>query len=142
SRMVSTDLSKAHRLAAAAVSVANRLGDSESRAYAARAMGNALWFQGRNAQAALHHSRATRLFEHAGNRMEAGRTLSTSIQPLILLGEYERALQAAKRARKIFAAIGAEPRLARLEINVGNVFHRQDRFREALACYEKAYSRL
>jgi CHAT domain-containing protein len=142
SRMVRTDLSKAHRLAAVAVTVANRLGDSESRGYAARAMGNALWFQGRNAQAAQHHSRATRLFEHAGNRIEAGRTLSSSIQPLILLGEYERALQAAKRARKIFTAVGAEVRLARLDINVGNVFHRQDRFRQALACYEKAYSRL
>jgi CHAT domain-containing protein len=105
-------------------------------------MGNALWFQGRNAQAAQHHSRATRLFEHAGNRIEAGRTLSSSIQPLILLGEYERALQAAKRARKIFTAVGAEVRLARLDINIGNVFHRQDRFRQALACYEKAYSRL
>jgi CHAT domain-containing protein len=29
-------------------------------------------------------------------------------------------------------------RLARLEINVGNIFYRQDRFREALACYERA----
>jgi CHAT domain-containing protein len=29
-------------------------------------------------------------------------------------------------------------RLARLEINVGNIYHRQDRFEEALACYQRA----
>ena len=142
SRMVRVDLGKAQRLATAAVTVANGLGDAESRAYAARAVANSLWFQGRNAQAAQHHSRATDLFEHAGNKIEAGRTLSSSIQPLILLGKYERALDAAKRARKIFSAAGAEIRLARLDINIGNIFHRQDRFREALAYYEKAYSRL
>jgi CHAT domain-containing protein len=142
SRVVRVDLSKARRLAAAAVTVADRLGDAESSAYAARAMANSLWFQGQNARAAQHHSRATDLFEQAGNKIEAGRTLSSSIQPLILLGKYERALYAARRARKIFSAAGAELRLARLDINVGNIFHRQDRFRQALACYEKAYSRL
>lgn len=142
SRVVRVDLSKARRLAAAAVAVAKRLDDVESRAYAARAMANSLWFRGRNEQAAQHHSRATDLFERAGNSIEVGRTLSSSIQPLILLGKYERALDAAKRSRKIFVAAGAEVRLARLDINMGNIFHRQDRFREALACYEKAYSRL
>ena len=142
SHVVRVDLDKARHLAIAAATVANRLDDAESHAYAARALANSLWFRGRNEQAAQHHSRATDLFEHAGNRMEAGRTLSSSIQPLILLGKYECALDAAKRARKIFSAAGAKVRLARLDINIGNIFHRQDRFREALACYEKAYSRL
>jgi CHAT domain-containing protein len=141
-RVVRIDLNKASRLAATAITVANRLGDVESRAYAARAMANSLWFRGRNEQAAQHHSRATDLFERAGNSIEAGRTLSSSIQPLILLGKYDRALDAANRAKKIFSASGAELRLARLDINIGNIFHRQDQFREALACYEKAYSRL
>jgi len=142
SRAVRVDLGKARRLANTAVTLAKRLGNAESHAYAARAMANSLWFRGRNAQAAQHHSRATDLFERAGNSIEAGRTLSSSIQPLILLGKYEHALDAAKRAKKIFAAAGAKVRLARLDINIGNIFHRQDRFREALACYEKAYSRL
>lgn len=142
SREVRIDLSKARRLAATAVTLANRLGDHESRAYAARAMANSLWFRGRNEQAAQRHSLATELFERAGNSIEAGRTLSSSIQPLILLGKYDRALDAAKRAKKIFSVAGAEVRLARLDINIGNIFHRQDRFREALACYEQAHSRL
>ena len=113
SRLVRIDLSKACRLAATAVTLANRLGDAESRAYAARAMANSLWFRGRNEQAAQNHSRAKELFERAGNSIEAGRTLSSSIQPLILLGKYDRALDAAKRAKKIFSAAGAQVRLAR-----------------------------
>jgi len=142
SRVVRVDLNKARQLATAAVTLANRLGDPESRAYAARAKANSLWFLGQNEQASRHHARATQLFEQAGNTIEAGRTLSSSIQPLILLGEYERALAVAERARKIFTAAGEAIRLARLDINVGNVFHRQDRFGEALDCYERAYSQL
>ena len=37
---------------------------------------------------------------------------------------------------------GDDLRLARLELNVGNVYHRQDRFAEALRSYEQAYERL
>ena len=29
-----------------------------------------------------------------------------------------------------------------MEINVGNIYHRQDRFEEGLACYERAYEML
>lgn len=142
SSLVRIDLKKASRLAATAVTVANKLGDTESRAYGLRAKANSLWFLGENRQAAQLHAQATRLFEVAGNTVEAGRTLSSSIQPLILLGEYERALTAAERARQIFSTAGETTRLARLDINVGNIFHRQDRFREALDCYERAYARL
>jgi len=49
---------------------------------------------------------------------------------------------AAERARKIFSEAKDDIRLARLDINVGNIFHRQDRFREALDCYEQACSQL
>ena len=71
-----------------------------------------------------------------------GRTLSSSIQPLIRLGEYARALAGADRARQIFARSGDALRLARLDLNVANILHRQDRFREAQAAYEKAYRQL
>ena len=141
-RLVRIDLHQAHRLATAAVTVANRLDDAQSRAYAARAKANALWFLGQNEKASRLHSRAAQLFEQVGNAIEAGRTLSSSIQPLILSGEYKRALHAAKRAARIFSTAGDAKRLARLDINVGNILHRQDRFREALDCYERAFARL
>src|SRR5215470_10927581 len=136
------DLHKARELAETAVSVANTLGDKESQAYALRSKGNALWCLGQNRSATELHAQAIVLFQEVGNLIQAGRTLSSSIQPLILLGEYDRALTAADQAREIFVAAGDIPRLARLEINVGNLFHRQDRFSEALDRYEWAYAQL
>src|SRR5260370_26192808 len=70
------------------------------------------------------------------------RTLSSSIQPLILLGEDDKAFKAAARAREIFTRLNDPWRLARLEINLGNIFHRQDRFDEAIAHYQRAYGDL
>src|SRR5262249_42858917 len=55
---------------------------------------------------------------------------------------YDRAHLAAERARAVFTTLADTVRLARLEINVGNIFHRQDRFGEALDCYERAISQL
>ena len=66
------------------------------------------------------------------------RTLSSSIQPLILLGRYTQAFAAAQEARSIFKQHGNLWRLARLDLNFGNIFDRQDRFGEALQCYERA----
>jgi len=140
--LVRVDLKKAQKLAEAAVTIADRLGDTKSQAHALRAKANALSYLGDNRQASMLHERAVALFEKAGNAIETGRTLSSSIPPLFLLGEYERAHAAADKARAIFTAAGETARLARLEINVGSIFHRQDRFREALACYKKAYLEL
>ena len=38
--------------------------------------------------------------------------------------------------------MGDDKRWAHVEINVGNIYHRQDRFEEGLACYERAYEML
>ena len=70
------------------------------------------------------------------------RTLSGSIQPLLLLGRYDQALATGERAAEIFRNQGNTRRLARLEINLGNIYHRQDRFPEALAIYDRAYQEL
>src|SRR2546429_5297108 len=49
---------------------------------------------------------------------------------------YDQAFHAAERAREIFTRLDDPRRLARLEINVGNIYHRQDRFEESIAHYE------
>lgn len=129
-------------LAEAAVLVAHRTRRKEAMALASRAKANALYAFGDNRAAMEHHRRACRLYESLGNWKEAARTLSTSIQPLILLGEYDQAFQAADRAREIFTRLNEQWRLARLQINVGNIYHRLDRFEEAIAHYEQAYEGL
>lgn len=147
------DTRRALGLARAALTIAGRLNDSATKArrrssagnlptlaLAWRTLANSLYFCGQNREALAAHDKALALFEQLGEPVEAGRTLSASIQPLILLGEYDRAHRAAGRARELFAGEGNDRRLANLEINSGNIFHRQDRFPEAVACYEHAFA--
>ena len=126
-------------LSEGAIAVAEILGDERSLAYGNRAKANALYATGHYRESIELHNRAIAAWEKLSETAELGRSLSGSILPLTLCGEYERAFAAADRAREIFAAAGDELRLARLELNVGNVYYRQDRFSEALACYRCAY---
>ena len=130
---------EALHLAEAAILIGERLKRKDALALSLRAKANALYSSGDNRAATEHHQRAFQLYESAGDWKEAARTLSSSIQPLILLGEYDQAFRAADRAREIFTRLDDQRRLARLEINVGNIYHRQDRFEESIAHYETAY---
>jgi CHAT domain-containing protein len=133
---------EALHLAEAAVLIAKRLRRKEVLALSLRAKANALYSSGDNRAAIEHHQQAFLLYEKLGIWNEAARTLSSAIQPMILVGEYDKAFQAAERAREIFVRLNDPWRLARLEINVGNIYHRQDRFEESIAHYERAYTGL
>jgi CHAT domain-containing protein/tetratricopeptide (TPR) repeat protein len=133
---------EALHLAEAAVLIAKRLRRKDALALSLRAKANALYSSGENRAAIEHHQQAFQLYDKLGIWNEAARTLSSSIQPMILLGEYDKAFEAAERAREIFARLDDRWRLARLEINVGNIYHRQDRFEESIAQYERAYTSL
>jgi CHAT domain-containing protein len=141
-RRIRVDTREALRLSDAAIELAGLLGDEKSRAFGMRAKANALYANGEYKPAIEHHDGALQIFEAQEEWNEAGRTLSASLQPLLLLGEYDRAFASAERAREIFTRLNLPWRLARLEINVGNIFHRQDRFEEALSHYERAYDGL
>jgi CHAT domain-containing protein len=139
---VRVDVQLALRQANAALSIASKLDDKQALALAKRAKANALYVKGEYAAAVDLHQQAAALFDAIGEVHEVARTLSGSIQPLLLLGEYSRAFAAGERARKIFADEGNTWRLARLEINIGNIYSRQDRFVEAIDCYQRAYQGL
>lgn len=134
------DTQRALSLARAALAIAEKLGEAPAIAQSWRTLANALYFRGQNREAVEAHDRALVLFEQLGDRSELARTCSASIQPLILIGEYARAHQAAARAREIFTQENSERRLASLEINVGNILHRQDRFVDAVEGYERAFA--
>ena len=136
------DPHQALALAEAAVAIARKLRDRESLGRGLRSKANALYMIGDNQKALDFHVQALEIFQKIGNAQEEARTLIPSIQPLILLGQYDRAFDAAQAARKIFERLGDRQRLGHLEINVGNIYHRQDRFEEGLACYERAYETL
>lgn len=136
------DTHEALSLAEAAVTIARKLRNRDTLGRSLRSKANALYMIGDNQQALEFHAEAIETFQKAGNALEEARTLIPSIQPLILLGQYDRAFESAEAARKIFERLGDKQRLGHLEINVGNIYHRQDRFEEGLACYERAYEML
>ena len=139
---IRVDPREALRLAQTVVLIARKLRRREGLALALRAKANALYACGDNRAAVEHHDQAYEIYASRGSWKEAARTLSNSVQPLILLGEYNRAFAASEKAREIFTRLGEGKRIASLENNVGNIFHRQDRFEEALAHYERAYRAL
>ena len=141
-KLLRVDVEDSLRKAEAALSIAELLGSQESMAHALRAQANSLWFKGNCRSAVGLLERAARSFEELGKTAELGRTLSSSIQPLILLGEYQKAMGNAERARAIFAAQRDAQRLARLDVNVANIYHRQERYADALAAYERGYEQL
>jgi CHAT domain-containing protein len=136
---IRVDTREALRLADAALLIARKLRRKEVLALGLRTKGNALYASGENRAAVKHHEQAIAIYETLDNKMEAARTLSSSIQPLILLGEYDGAFAASERAREVFTVLGETCRIATLDNNVGNILHRQDRFEEAIRHYERAY---
>ena len=114
---IRTDAHAALRLAEAAILIARKLRRKEDIALALRAKANALFASDDNLGAVEHHDQAFKIYESLKIWKEAARTLSNSIQPLILLGEYDRAFAASERARQIFTQLGEERRLASLENN-------------------------
>ena len=141
-RVVRVDLKKALALSESAVLIAQAISDPMSLALGLRAKANALMLLDRHQEALDLYQRSVALFESLGEREQAARTLSSSIGAWMWLGRYEGAFAAAEKARDIFAERGDTQRLARLLINVATVYHRQDRFQEALRNYERAYRAL
>lgn len=133
---------EALRIAETAVLIAQKLNRPDTEALALRTKADALYACGENRAAVQYHERAYQMYASAGESQEAARTLSHSIQPLILSGEYDRAFSAAQKAKTLFSELGDYKRLAGLENNLGNILHRQDRFEEALDHYERAYKTL
>ena len=137
--LLRVDARKSLALSELAIDISGVIGAQVAMAHGTRIRANALHALGHYSSAVELHHEAVRLFAAEGQHEEVGRTLSACILSLNLCGQYEAAFSAADRARKIFTESGDELRLARLEINVGNVYYRQDRFADALACYRKAY---
>ena len=126
-------------LAEAAVLVARTIRDSLLLAQSYRVMANVLAAGVDYLPAIDLYEKALALFEKENDDEGIARTLTAVIQPHIILGSYEAAFKVAARAQKLFLKLGDDRRRARLENNIGNIYHRQDRFAEALAHYERAY---
>jgi CHAT domain-containing protein/tetratricopeptide (TPR) repeat protein len=138
-RLLHVDVQQAERLAQAASWLSARIGDAGSQGASFRALGHVSYRKRKYETSVDLYQKALDIYEQMDDRLEAGRTLNSSLQSLIYLGRYDQALEYAGKARAIFESYGDRLRLARLDANMGNVLYRQDRFEEALALYQRAY---
>jgi tetratricopeptide (TPR) repeat protein len=132
------DRARAHRLNAALQRLAQMRADTISRAWAARCQGHIDHVSGDYEKAVENYQSAATLFESEGLELEVGRSLLSGLQALIFRGQYQQAEQWAARAETIFKRHGDGLRLARLDSNVGNIYFRQDRPKDAAARYRSA----
>ena len=139
---VRVDQRQALRMADSALVLSDILRDERCLAQSLRAKANALYSAGENRAAVEHHAKSVNIWVSLHDEVEVARTLSSSLQPRALSGDYDGAMEAAERAREIFTRHGDQMRLVRLDINVGNILHRQDRFAEAIATWKRAYEKL
>ena len=137
-RIAREDLPRAERLAEVTCWVAEHSGDLFCRARIHRAAGNLQHLRGKYAEAIQVFDTCIEQFTAINEEIEVAATLSGSLQPLIYLGRYSEALERAREARAIAERHQDALLLARLDINVGNILHRQDRFSEAVLHYEHA----
>jgi CHAT domain-containing protein len=126
----------------AALFLAQSIQDPSGIGLALRSKANVHHIIGENKKAVELDHLALEQFQRTGNKSEIARTFNALIQPSMLLGEYDKAFEYAAAAKKLFRELRDKRRFGNVQINLGNIFHRQDRFEEALACYEQAYKTL
>jgi tetratricopeptide (TPR) repeat protein len=132
------DAGRAAHFGAIAEWLAEELHDDFCLARARRAVGNLRSRNGRHQAALDLYASASNLFLKLQESSELAITLSNTLQALMYVGRYDQAFDNAERARAIFKSLGDELRLARLDVNLGNVLNRQDRFNDALVLYRRA----
>mgnify|MGYP002777792116 CR=1 FL=1 len=98
----------------------------------------ALHANGLSAAAIEHYRRALELHTAAGEALEAARVRRSLVDVLQMSGQASAALAVGAEARRALAELGEPQLAAQLESNLGNVYFRLERFREAESCYRQA----
>ncbi len=132
------DLELARRSAELAGWLAARSGNETSIGLAERARANVLHEAGDYQRAQQSYEQARRRFRRLADARQEAITLSSALHNLIYVGGYQRAHRWYQAAREIYERLDDRLRLARLELNFGNVLHRQDLWEEGMRRYERA----
>ncbi len=141
-RLIRVDVRQASAVVDIAAWLSERLQDGALRGRTQRAAANVHHVQGEYKQALEAYRRALALFASADDESEAAITKSSALQTLQFLGHHELVFEWAAEAGDVFRRLGDRLRLARLELNVGSMYFRQDRLSEALQRFESAYDQL
>jgi len=136
--LLDDDPTRALELAGFADGVAALVPEGLARPLADRAMAHALRMNGRQAAALERYDAAHDGFARRGQDIEAARTLIGKIAALMYLGRYDEAMAAGQTARAALVSQAHYGIAARVDANLGNVFHRLDRPHDALDAYDRA----
>jgi len=107
-------------------------------AYAYRSRAHVLYTMRRCLEAQPFFEQAVTLFSKSELDAEAGRTMVGEIDNLALLSRFEEATQLEGRARSALEKAGDGRYLTTLEIALGNLFYRLNRYDESLSHYQSA----
>ena len=141
-RELGKDPAAGSRYADSAYRMAREIRDGHAIAEALRMKAHFEYSGARYRRAARLYERAIRILDELGDASTAARTRSSALQSLIYLGRYDEALAWADTARRTFEAQNDVLRLARLDANIGNILHRQERHAEAVEAYSRALAAL
>jgi CHAT domain-containing protein len=136
---VRTDPRLAGALANLAVAAASALKDPLLIALATRGKAQALHqTHGATAEVVTLYQEASHQYMAAGEEVEGARTLIGAIDALGDLGRTKEALSTAERITEIFTRRNEVVHQAKVDLNVGNLYHRLERNREASEYYWRA----
>ncbi|GAC1446494.1 MAG: CHAT domain-containing protein [Pyrinomonadaceae bacterium] len=105
--------------------------DREINALAAWVTGIAALTNGQMEQAVTHLDEAQARFNELDKPHSAAATQVSKLYALALLGRYDEAIACGMSAREIFVAHQDTLATGKIEHNIGNIFWRRDRYREA-----------
>ncbi|HLG15230.1 MAG TPA: CHAT domain-containing protein [Blastocatellia bacterium] len=136
-RLVRSDLNAASRLVERLEELARKLGDPLLDAFAEAGRALVLHHRGDYAEANQLWDRGAAAMRAAGLSTESGIVRTHQVFTLTQMGKYDEALRVARAARRLLKS-GQPVYLARLETNVGHVYYRLDRHKQALEHYDRA----
>ncbi len=136
-RLIGADLKIAERLTDRIEQLAALTGDPRSLALAEASRARVLQHAGRYQEADLLYESAINGTRRAKLAGQAAIIQMHRVFALTQMGRYQEALAVARLARPVLRA-DSTVHLAQLETNVGIIHYRRDRYKQALAHYERA----
>jgi CHAT domain-containing protein len=136
-RLLRRDINRAELLADRLEELAELVSDRLARAFAVASRARVLHHLGRYLEADALYTEAAAALRDGKLRQEAAIVYMHQVFTLTQMGRYDAALRTARAARRALSK-GEPLYLAQLEVNVGNVYYRLDRYKKALEHYDRA----
>lgn len=137
----SSDPQRSIHAAKALATLVDRNADPVIVALAAWSAGIAALAAGQMEQAIKHLDAAAAAFKAMEQPHTAASTQVSKLIALAMLGRYDEAIDCGLHARDVFADHGDELAAGKIEQNLGNIYHRRDRYSEAERYYSAARER-